>query len=333
MISLSNFQIIKSPNCFLLFYLLTLSTFSFAQNTNKFFNSNSPGNSPTLFAPGIVSDEFGNRDMAISPSGDEMFYTLQYFGGRMVSTILYSKKMNGNWTDPEVSPFCGRYSDLEPSFSPDGKRLYFVSNRPLADTSKDAKDFDIWFVEKQKTGWTNPLRLADPVNSVKDEFYPTVTKSGNIYFTRNMGETDEDIVVCKYRDNKYEAAVSLPATINSPGGEFNAFVDADEKFIIFTGYKRKDNYGTGDLFISFNKNGVWTEAKNLGDKVNGPGLTYCPYISPDKKYFFFTSSRGYFKQPFARPQHVKDLKILVQGPLNGWDNIYWMDGKRILENE
>ncbi len=313
--------------------LLVVSAFSIAQKPTKFFNSNSPGNSPEFFAPGIVSDEFGNRDMAISPEGDELFFTLQHFGGRIISTILYSKLINGNWSNPEVSSFCGKFSDLEPAFSPDGKRLYFVSNRPLHDTSTEVKDYDIWFVEKQNGNWTKPVRMTEPVNSAKDEFYPAITKSGNIYFTRNMDEKDEDIVVCKFQSGKYDTAVSLPAAINSAGGEFNAFVDADEKFIIFTGYKRKGNYGSGDLFISFNKNGIWTEAKNLGDKINGPGLTYCPYISPDKKYFFFTSSRGYFSPPFAYRQSLKDLKKLMHSPLNGWDNIYWMDAKSIIEKE
>ncbi|MFZ1800114.1 MAG: hypothetical protein WAU24_09660 [Chitinophagaceae bacterium] len=55
--------------------LLVYTTSSQAQNSNIFFNSNSPGDLPQLFAPGIVSDEFGNRDMAISPAGDELFYT------------------------------------------------------------------------------------------------------------------------------------------------------------------------------------------------------------------------------------------------------------------
>lgn len=313
---------------YLLFPLLFISVYSIAQSGEKpiFSNSNSSDVTPVLFSPGIISDEFGNRDMAISPSGDELFYTLQYLGGRSFSTIMHSKRINGKWSKPEVASFCGRYNDLEPAFSPDGKRLYFVSNRPVNDTSAKAKDFDIWFIKKLNDSWTKPVNIGEPVNSSKDEFYPSVTKNGNIYFTRNMGETDEDIVVCGFRNNKYDSAISLPAAINSKGAEFNAFVDADEQFIIFTGYKRKDNHGSGDLLISYkNKSGEWADAKNLGGKINGPGLTYCPYVSPDKKYFFFTTSRNSFKPPFSKPQNASDLKKLMHSPLNGWDNIYRVD--------
>lgn len=318
--------------CFLL-PLLLISFCSKAQygNSRFFFNSSFPGELPELFAPGIVSDEFGNRDMAISPSGDEIFYTLQYLGGRSFSTIMYSRKTNGKWSEPEVAPFCGRYNDLEPAFSPDGKKLFFVSNRPLCDTSTKAKDFDIWFAEKLNDSWNRPVNPGEPVNTSKDEFYPSVTKNGNIYFTRNMGDTDEDIVVCRFRNNKYDTAISLPSGINSRGAEFNAFVDPDERFVIFTGYKRKDNYGTGDLFISYkNQQGEWTIAKNMGEKINGPGLTYCPYMSPDKKFFFFSTSRNSFKPPFSKSQSTNELKRLMHSPLNGWDNIYWQDAGKIL---
>ena len=310
-----------------------MSTLAYTQKHN-FFNLDSPTEQPVIFAPGIVSDEFGNRDMAISPAGDELFYTLQYLSGRSFSTIMRSVKVGNTWSKPEVATFCGKYNDLEPAFSPDGKKLYFVSNRPLNDTSSTVKDYDIWFVERKDKGWSKPQNLGAPINSTKDEFYPSVTKSGNIYFTRNMGETDEDIVVCNFHNNTYDTAVILPKTINSMGGEFNAFVDPDEKYIIFTGYKRKANYGSGDLFISFkNAQGEWIEAKNLGNLVNGVGLTYCPYVSPDKKYFFFSSSRGYFKAPFSKKQNFKTLDKLIHSPLNGWDNIFWMDASKAFSYE
>ena len=137
-------------------YLLLISSFAFSQ-TNKpsiktglLFDQPPPGNSPTLFAAGIVSDEYGNRDMAISPAEDEIFYTIQY-RGFTISVIMQSKKINGKWSKPEVAPFSGQFSDLEPAFSPDGSRLYFSSNRPVSGTGK--KDFDIWYIEREKGIW------------------------------------------------------------------------------------------------------------------------------------------------------------------------------------
>ena len=134
-----------------------ISTISFAQKS-YFFNQHPPTTTPTLFAPNIISDEYGNRDMAISPNGDEIFYTLQYRGGFVYSTIMYSKKINGKWTTPEIASFCGQYFDEEPAFSPDGITLYFSSNRPL--TGIEKKDYDIWSVTKVNGAWANPQNLS-----------------------------------------------------------------------------------------------------------------------------------------------------------------------------
>jgi Tol biopolymer transport system component len=284
---------------------------------------------PKLFGESSISDEYGNRDMAISPSGQELMYTLQYKSGTF-STILFSKKINDKWTNPEIAPFSGRYNDLEPAFSPDGTRLYFVSNRPAAG-GLTVKDYDIWYSQKDfSTGnWSEPIHVDAPVNTGKNEFYPSVSKSGSIYFTREMEGKDEDIVMCRWSNDHFEEAQSLPDQINSPGAEFNAYVNADEDLIFYTAYKRKGNIGSGDLYMSVKKNGQWQPSVNLGSKINDKGLTYCPYLSPDKKYFFFTSNR-WTAPPFTEKQNISSLKKMLSSPLNGWDNIYIMESKEIL---
>ena len=258
-----------------------------------------------MFAPNIISDEFGNRDMAISPKGDEIFYTMQYNYG-MLSTILYSKKINGKWTSTtRLLIFADNIKTSNLLFHYDGTKLYFSSNRPLADTGSE-KDYDIWYVTKVNGKWGKPVNMKSPVNTDKDEYYASVAKNNNIYFTRAVEGSEEDIMVCKFIDGKYNEAASLPDSINSTGDEFNAFVDPDENYIIFSGYKRKDGYGNGDLYISKkNEKGEWQQAKNLGATINSAKLDYCPYVTPDKKYFFFTSNRHNIKTPFKKQKHLK----------------------------
>src|SRR3954454_18539848 len=148
---------------------------------NSYFNQEPPSDSAKLFAPGTISNEFGNRDMAISPDGNEIFYTMQHARG-LISVIMHTKKANGKWSTPEVASFSGIYNDLEPAFSPDGNKLFFVSNRALTNEGK-TKDYDIWFVTKENGEWVQPQNVGTPVNSEKDEFYPSITKQGDIYFT------------------------------------------------------------------------------------------------------------------------------------------------------
>jgi Tol biopolymer transport system component len=134
---------------------------------------------PSLLAEGIICTGQGERDFALSPDGNEMFYTLQAPQAGVFQTIIYRvKEAPGKWSAPAIAPFAGNYSDLEPAFSPDGKKLFFASNRPVSGTKM--KDFDIWVVEKKNGRWGVPQNIGSPVNTEADEFYPSITNSGNL---------------------------------------------------------------------------------------------------------------------------------------------------------
>lgn len=156
----------------------------------------------------------------------------------MKSTIIFLKKVNGIWSHPSIAPFSGTSRDLEASFSTDGKTVYFASDRQIND-AYSINDFDIWKVEKEKSGWGNPINLGTTVNSLKNEFYPSVTSTGNIYFTAEPinGFGAEDIILCRNANGKYLEREILDTNINTAGDEFNAFVDSEETFIIFSSYK------------------------------------------------------------------------------------------------
>jgi hypothetical protein len=319
----------------------------------EYFGEAPVGANPRTFASDQISDGMANRDMAISPAGDELFYTIQSVRGN-VSCIIYSHFTGKGWTDPEVADFSGAYSDLEAAFSPDGKTVYFSSNRPAGagpgpglsagriknrDTAAARavmqKDFDIWKVKKDKNGkWTLTERLDTVINSTRDEFYPSIARSGNLYFTREMenGKGKEDIVISEWKDGRYQQPTSLPEAINSDKYEFNAFVDPDEQFLLFTSFGRADDLGGGDLYVSFkNAKGEWMPAAHLDSTINTRAIEFCPFVSPDKKYLFFTSGRGSFGPPFDKPLKFRLLKQLLQGPGNGLTDIYWMQWQPVVK--
>jgi Tol biopolymer transport system component len=284
----------------------------------------------TLLGKGFISTSLNERDFAISPDGKEIYFTVST-PKSSIQTIVYCKKVQeGWWTTPEVVSFAGEYSDLEPAFSADGQTLFFASNRPTAGTKP--KDFDIWKVTRTTSGWSAPVNLGTPVNTEADEFYPSVAKSGNLYYTAayKSGPGKEDIYVSTFSNNTYQKPVALDTGVNSKFYEFNAFVTPDEQYILFTSYGRRDDSGGGDLYISMkNPNGNWMPAKNLKE-LNSRQLDYCPYISPDGKSLFMTSERHelptFFTDSKASYKRVQDI---AADPLNGTGNIYWIDFNRI----
>ncbi|QEM11253.1 PD40 domain-containing protein [Mucilaginibacter rubeus] len=287
-----------------------------------------PADTPRLFAQGILTDGLSNRDFTISSKGDEIFFTLQQ-PRFITSTILHIQKKNGKWGKPEVAPFSGRYRDLEASFSPDGQTIYFSSDRPLNENDSVAKkDFDIWRVKRGKSGdWSQPENLGPQVNSAKSEYYPSVAKNGNLYFTveADYGKGSEDIVICKPTATGYTKPESLPEDVNTKYDEFNAFIDPDEQFIIFSCYGRADDLGHGDLYISHkDKSGNWLPAKHLPAPINSTALDYCPFISADKKHLIFTSNRVNNQLNNGQAKTYRQLQALLNSPGNGWDDIYWV---------
>lgn len=283
---------------------------------------------PIVFAPGIISNGLDNRDMTISPSNDELYYTLQQKSG---SIILYCKKTGNRWSKPEVAWFSGKFSDMEPAFSPDGKKLFFASNRPLKETDSLAKDYDLWCIEKKNNQWIQPFNLGTAINTEKDEYYPSIASNRNLYFTRDNGDTKDDIFISKNNNGQFETPLVLPKEINSAGYDFNAFIDPEESFIIFSSYKRKDDLGGGDLYISRRKENVWQPAIHFEKGINSPALDYSPFISFDKKYLFFTSKRSSIKFPLKNRKSLKEIEQQYLSHSNGSDDIYMVSMDAIRE--
>ncbi|HKZ67076.1 MAG TPA: hypothetical protein VJ111_11995 [Chitinophagaceae bacterium] len=300
-----------------------------AQNSSGLVKS--PDVMPVLFSEININTNLSERDFALSPDGREIFYTLQS-PGKNFQTILYLQKdQKGNWSKPEVAPFAGNFSDLEPAFTTDGKKLFFASNRPL--TGSKAKDFDIWYVEKKNGKWGEPKSIGEPINTPADEYYPSITQNGNLYFTAAYKNAigKEDIYLSLFENGKYNNPVPLDSAVNSATYEFNAFISPDEQFIIFTSYGRKDDKGRGDLYMSIkNVNGKWEPAKNLV-MLNSDKLDYCPFVSFDKKRLFFTSERHTLKDFFGdKPATYSQLMSNFSAPLNGGGNIYWVSFDELM---
>lgn len=292
---------------------------------------NSPPTEVSMLGEHSISTSINERDFALSSDGTELYFTISTPRSTF-QTIVYCKKIKeGEWTKPEVVSFAGAYSDLEPAFSADGQTLYFASNRPVE--GKTPKDFDIWKVTRTGNAWGSPENLGTVINTEGDEFYPSITKSGSLYFTAAYanGIGKEDIYRSEYINNAFQKPVVLDTAVNSRFYEFNAFVSPAEDYILFTSYGRKDDAGGGDLYISIkDAEGKWKTAVNLVT-LNSKQLDYCPYVSPDGKSLFFTSERHQLPNSFPEVKATyESITEINNGTLNTKGNIYWVDFAKIL---
>jgi hypothetical protein len=266
------------------------------EKSSSYLNQKPPGLAPEKFAVGVVSlpdqYEFGS---IFSRDGNEFYYAANV-GER--AEIRVMKLRNGSWSKPQRVIKNETFSYNDQFFSPDERRLYFISDMPLSGQG-NKKDYDIWFIKKEGDGWSAPINAGEVINSDKNEYYVSFTQNGTMYFSSNVGTSESnksnyDIYASKQVNGVFQQPVRLSGNVNSDHYEADVFVAYDESYLIFCG-DRPDGLGRGDLLISFkNADGTWTKAKNLGETINTPGHELCPFVTKDGKYFFYTSNKDIY---------------------------------------
>lgn len=291
-----------------------------------YLGQKTPGNTPELFAPGIINTGISTRDITFSPDGKEIYFGLN-IGNSTYATIFFCKETETGWSEPEVLPFANNpeYIFIEPSVSPDGKKLFFVSNKGNEFSESNRFITDIWVAERENDSWSEPYKLDSIINSEESEYYPSVSENGNLYFTRENPKTQRGYIFkSEFKNGKYLSPVILPKQINSGAARFNATIAPDESFIIVPTFGMPDSRGSTDYYISFyDKDNSWSEPINLGDQINTISrLEYSAVFSPDGKYFFFMSART---NPTEKEKiSWQKFQEMHDSPENGNSNIYWM---------
>ncbi|MBN2805825.1 MAG: PD40 domain-containing protein [Prolixibacteraceae bacterium] len=301
---------------YIFFFIITLGAlFFFAHCTGEQYNPSKV----QLYAPGTINTHMAERDAALSPDGQQFYFTVQLT--RQHAALCVATKMKEKMMRPKVVSFSGIYMDLEPAFHPDG-RLFFASNRPLPGETTPG-DFNLWYVTPQDEGWGTPIPLDTTINTEGHEFYPSFTNNGNLYFTATLpgGRGGEDLWLSKYAAGAYGKPVNLGDSINTMHDEYNAFVSPDGSYILFTSHGWGEGFGSGDLYVSFrDAEGHWKKPVNLGPKVNTSNFEFCPSLSPDGKTLFFTRRN----QPEAENGRWSYFEMLssFSSIENGQGNIY-----------
>ncbi len=249
-----------------------------------------PGDTPELFAPGIVSSIWGlHSTAAFSPDGNTIRWAPMIdIPGRLYSIggILMSERKKGRWTIPRFTPFTGDEDGDVPFFSPDGKRVYFMSAIPLPGDPQTRKE-RIWYVDRIRDGWSEPKVVDPSVNDYPHHWQISVDANHAIYFSSSVpeGHGEGDIYCSRRVDGKWQKPVNLGPPVNTDKTEEMPFIAPDGSYLLFS--------RTYNLYISYRKEGGgWTEPVNLGEPINSPGIDICPIVTPDGKYLFFLSQRG-----------------------------------------
>ena len=247
--------------------------------TGPYLGESPPGDSAVLFAVGFLSTDLHSGPV-FSHDGQEVFWSPL---GGSTGHILTSRLTDAGWTAPREVRFpTGPPNSFEPCLSPDGTRLFFISQGSAAEDYKET----IWVATREGDGWGTP-QLASPFISALDVYWQmSVAENGSLYFhARPM--RGGDIYVSALVGGTYQEPVALGSTVNSDLGEGSPFIAPDESYLIFSRVDRRSSR-KAELFISFRTpDGTWAEARSM-DGLNQDAVNeLCPTVSRDGKYLFF----------------------------------------------
>jgi len=185
----------------------------------------------------------------------------------LAAAMIASVASSANWGPAtSLGPLNSTALDGCPIESPDGLSLYFASDRPGG-----VGGIDIWVARRANlnVAWGPPVNMGAPINSSSDDFCPTPTDGGYLYFvsTRPGGCGGADIY--RAREGFSGSYETLGCQVNSPAAEFSPSLvrEGGETVLYFSsarrgGFAEEEPGAVGDHDIY--------SAEMLGDGSFGP---------------------------------------------------------------
>jgi outer membrane protein OmpA-like peptidoglycan-associated protein len=193
----------------------------------------------------------------LTPDGNFMIFAAYEWDGGRASleshgrTDLYSaERVRGEWSNiVNLGPTLnGPAWDSQPTLSPDGRTLYFASDRDggLGGT-------DIYVSRLTESGWSSPVNLGPSINTSADDLSPTIAPdSKSLFFSSNGrgGAGGFDLFVAKGGDEiglGWGSAENLGTPINSAFDEYFFVSIANSE----NSYFCSDRAGFQDIYLAY----------------------------------------------------------------------------------
>ena len=293
-----------------------------------------------LVGPGVISTGLQETSVALSPDGATLVFMRSDLAEKD-DTILVSHRQGQRWSTPEVAAFSGQWHDSEPTFSPDGKRLYFVSNRPPhAGEAPPVAEMNghrfpgtnLWYVERDaKGGWGAPVHVDGALNDGAMIYNPSVAANGDVYFSAHRADSGKFYQV--YVARRTPQGLAAPERVDLGDIAHNRMdpaIDPRERFILFAG-DEGDSLGRADIYIAFRQpDGRWGKPEHLDGDVNSADLENAPSLGPGFGELYVASNR----QPDVSFPKARDdagsLQRRLSGPQNGSRDLWRYDISDVL---
>ncbi len=246
------------------------------------------------------------------------------------------------------SPLNSEFAEYTPVFTNNEDIMFINSRRPESKgTNDEEEDYfeDIFISYKVSNGWSSPVNIAAQINeSFNTNFHDAVVSISHdgelliMYRSSGGKNANGDLYYCKLNDDEWSSPKPFPTEVNSIHGETSACFSDDANTMYFVS-DRPGGKGGKDIYtIKKDASGNWGKATNMSDSINSKFDEEAPYITPDGKTFYFSSTGhenmgGFdiFKSTYNEATATWSKPVNLGYPINSADHdiyIQWsLDGK------
>jgi Tol biopolymer transport system component len=202
--------------------------------------------------------------------------------------ILVSVRTQGSWSEPQPISFTkAGASDSDPWLTPDGRTLYFVSDRPAAAREAGRTDLDIWRSRRLADGsWGEPEHLGAAINGRGPELGPEL--HGNVLTfsaARRSGKGGLDVYAAPVTASGFGAPALLEGPFNSPDSDSDFTIAPDGRTAAFW----RGSGGKGLIMVSRRTKSGWSEPEPVGPAINHGAFNFTPAFTRDGRRLTYAS--------------------------------------------
>lgn len=224
------------------------------------------------------------------------------------SRVWFTRRGSHGWGEAAEATFSDpRYRDSDPWLTPDGRTMYFVSNRPVSGETPNTS-LDVWRVALNDSGFGVPEHL-NALASEGEDLGPEL-HDGWLFFnsSRKGGPAKMSIYRARVKGHGFDAPQALTAPFNDGAVQGDFTLSRDGRLAMF--WSQRGDSRDVDLFATCRMRDGWSTAIRLPPPINAPGMDFTPSLTADGKELRFASMRKLAHADAAA--HV----------LNGQANIY-----------
>ena len=193
-------------------------------------------------------EQINEGSIAFSPDGNTVVFAKGNSDdkrARLNIDLFTSTKRNGEWTRPQIMPINSPDAwDSSPTFSGDGKTLYFASDRPGGSGGSDIYRARI----NDRGRWADVQNMGPTINTPEDEVFPYVSPDNKLYFSSaghpGFGMLDVFVAI---NEGGNITIQNMGPSINSSYDDFG-LVFSDFPFEGFFSSNRKGGKGDDDIY-------------------------------------------------------------------------------------